>query len=67
MEKVRILLEREPKTYEECPFSDFCGWACRAHEDGECKAFDDYDPTYESEDVPQKFNFSKCPCCKAIN
>ena len=61
MSKVRILLEREPKTYKECPFSDFCGWACRVHEDGECVCLSGND------DGSNNFNFSKCPCCKAIN
>ena len=66
MAKAKIILTHIPESYRDCPFSDFCGWGCHVGEEDECKAFDDYDPTYENEDIPQEFNFSKCPHCVSI-
>lgn len=63
MSKAKIILTHAPESYPDCPFSDFCGWGCHAGESDECQAFDDL----ENEDVPQEFNFSKCPHCVSIS
>ena len=64
MAKARVLLEREPKTYNECPFSDSCGWACRAGEYDECACVG---PNWATKDDPNNFDFSKCSCCVAFS
>ena len=61
--KVKIVLSEKPVKYSNCPFSDYCGWACNVNPgaDDECRAFDDF-----GSDSPKKFNFSKCPHCISI-
>lgn len=58
MSKARILLETIPRKYSDCPFSDDCGWACSlpTAENGECACLSGN----------SRFNFKKCPYCKAI-